>query len=361
MADATELLELKHNFEAVLTKECGHERLARHVATGRPLDSPLWAIVTGLGWAGLRIPVEHGGIGLGLDALIVLYRELGKVLAPVPLLSTILAAEAIRLSGNLAQQARWLPAIAEGERIAAISPIVASSLVEGRTEGGTIILRGDCALTADASIADLVVVQIRLDEAQHLVVVESDTAGMTIVPYGIADQTRSLARMSFFDCVVTSDSLLDGAATPGVLRAINNHAMLAIASDAVGGAEAILDRTLAYLKVREQFGRVIGSFQALKHRVADHKSELMMVETLLEEVAMGVVEDRIVTTDILAIKALATRMYVGVARDCIQLHGGIGFTWDYPAHLYLKRALLDRELFGSLANTLDDLARELVA
>jgi alkylation response protein AidB-like acyl-CoA dehydrogenase len=167
--------------------------------------------------------------------------------------------------------------------------------------------------------------------------------------------------MSFFDCVVSSDSLLDGAVTPGVLRAINNHAMLAIASDAVGGAEAILDRTLAYLKVREQFGRVIGSFQALKHRVADHKSELMMVETLLEEVAMGVVEDGIVTTDILAIKALATRMYVGVARDCIQLHGGIGFTWDYPAHLYLKRALLDRELFGSLANTLDDLARELAA
>jgi alkylation response protein AidB-like acyl-CoA dehydrogenase len=182
-----------------------------------------------------------------------------------------------------------------------------------------------------------------------------------MVPCAMADQTRSLARLSFSECTVPMDWLLGAAETSETLRAINRHAMLAIAADAVGGAEAILDKTLEYLKVREQFGRVIGSFQALKHRAADHKSELLMAETLLEEVAASLGEGGIVMTDILATKAMATRMYTSVARDCIQLHGGIGFTWDYPAHLYLKRALLDRELFGSLAATLDELARRLAA
>ncbi|TAL00023.1 MAG: acyl-CoA dehydrogenase, partial [Rhodospirillaceae bacterium] len=131
------------------------------------------------------------------------------------------------------------------------------------------------------------------------------------------------------------------------------HAAVAVASDAMGGAESILASTIEYLKLRQQFGKVIGTFQALKHRVADHHVAIIGAEALVENVAEEASRGRPDLAGALECKALATSVYARIAQDCIQLHGGIGFTWEHPAHLFLKRALVDATLFGSVEQTLD--------
>jgi alkylation response protein AidB-like acyl-CoA dehydrogenase len=139
------------------------------------------------------------------------------------------------------------------------------------------------------------------------------------------------------------------------------HAAIAVTADAIGGTEAVFESTVEYLKIREQFGRPIGSFQALKHRAADHKAALVGATALYEDVVFRSALGRATWPEVLEAKALAVSTYLDVSRDCIQLHGGVGFTWEFRPHIFLKRALLDAVLFGTIAQNLDQTVRALAA
>jgi alkylation response protein AidB-like acyl-CoA dehydrogenase len=358
MSDAIDLTELQDSIRDVLSGECPIERVQRHVLSGLDFDAALWQRVAGLGWLGLGIDAEYGGLGLGQDALAILYAELGRVLAPLPVLPTLLAADTIARFGSPEQKQRWLPAIAAGELRAAVSDPAAAGIEAGISESG-FVLNGEARNILDGMCASVLVLKISLQNREAYAVLDANTPGLSRHRFQVTDQTRHLAHVTLAGVAIDPGRLLDQPAA-GASAALRRHALLAIANDAVAGGDAILARTLDYLKLRQQFGRVIGSFQALKHRVADHKAGLVGAEGLVLDSSNSVASASPLL-DALEAKILATSVYHSVAKDCIQLHGGIGFTWDYPAHLFLKRAMLNIQLFGSLNQNLDEVAMGLAA
>jgi alkylation response protein AidB-like acyl-CoA dehydrogenase len=311
---------LRDSVREVLDAEWPADRLIRHYDEGSTFDAGLWAQATELGWTALGVPEAYGGLGLGVSALGVVYQELGRVCAPIPLASCALAADLIARAGDETQKSAWLPALAAGDLRVAVSGAL-----------------GDPSIILDGADADLIL--LRQQDGSHLVLEPRDMRRISAT-----DQTRSLAK------VITSRP--DGPRLPPAEPApIIVHAAVAMGCDALGGAEAILERTIGYLKEREQFGRLIGSFQGLKHRVADHQARLVAGRVLMEDVLGGPTLLRACAT-----RAWLCEIYAEVARDAVQLHGGIGYTWDYPCHPWLKRAKLDAYALGAVADHYDKVA-----
>jgi alkylation response protein AidB-like acyl-CoA dehydrogenase len=293
-----------------------------------------------LGWLALTIPEAHGGLGQTIAHLAVVYEELGRDLASVPFLPTMLAATAIARHGDAGTAERWLGAIAAGDCLAAAA-------LPG--EGGEVaIVDGRLSGTVDhvafADVADLLLVPVRDGGESRLALVSAGAAGVTVTPRPLVDLTRSMARIT-----------LDGVAPEALLpvdrtgwEALVDHAALALACDAVGASAALLERTVDYLKIREQFGRPIGSFQALKHRAADWKVKIDATTALARHVGSLLEEGGgAVSASASEAKAYACDIFAAFAGDAVQLHGGIGFTWEHPCHLFLKRAKLSQQLHGS--------------
>lgn len=351
MEEQIDLAALRDSMRPVLTNECENALVHRHYASGDLMLKPLWDTVAGLGWLGLAIPEDFGGLGLKLDALAVLYSEMGRALAPLPILPTLLAAEAIAQGGSDEQKREWLGAIAAGEMRGAVSR---GGTLAGRIEGDMLVVSGQVDELLDGAVADILIVGVEIGGARRRVALLPQIDGFDVETLRVSDRTRSLGRVSLDGLAIAKDRLL----APIEEGAIACHAAVAIACDAVGAAEAILEITIEYLKTRQQFGRAIGSFQALKHRVAEHKAALVVAQESIDDLASSA-SPRL--ADALAAKAHATRYAGAVARDCIQLHGGIGFTAECDAHLYLRRAMFDEVLFGTIAETLDAAAMELAA
>jgi alkylation response protein AidB-like acyl-CoA dehydrogenase len=364
MSDAgIDLAALREGVRDVLVSEASSARVHRLFDDGALIDQPLWEKAAELGWPALSVPEAQGGLGLGVAETAVVFEELGRFLAPLPYLGAVLAARAIALAGDATQQDRWLPAIAEGGTICAISA-PRPGVVPGptlRRDGDTIILTGGATELLQGMNADLLVIEAHdaSGEAAY-VVVEPRTDGVELVLERTVDQTRHLARASFTDLRLPADRLLAGSANARPI--LLAEAALALACDAVGGAEAIFERTLDYLKTREQFGKPIGSFQALKHRCADHKVAMTASAAVVAE-AVRLQADGDPTAPLMAsvAKAYACEVYAKVAEDAVQLHGGIGYTWEHDCHLFLKRAKLDQALYGGTAAHLDRAAGLLVA
>jgi alkylation response protein AidB-like acyl-CoA dehydrogenase len=284
--------------------------LADSAAGEDPAD---WKELAELGWLGLVIPEKHGGAGLGATHLAVLMEETGRRLVPSPLLPSTLAALALVLDGSEAQVARWLPAIANGELRA-------------------VHARG--ASVWGAEHADAFVVAAR----DGVEIVERGASGLSITPELVLDRTRRSAR-------VTRSGVALGAAGPS--SRLQAWACLALAAEMAGGADALLAMTAAYAATREQFGKPIGSFQAVKHPLVN---VLIGVESLrsLVYVAASALDAESPDAETLArmAKAQACDAYPFAASRAVQLHGGFGFTLDCDAHLYLKRAQTTRPAFG---------------
>ena len=346
MDEAIDLDELRTSFHDVLAAECDGAAVLRHHASGAPILPSLWSTAVELGWLSLAVPEAQGGLGLGLDALAILYRELGRAAAPLPILSTLLAADAMALGGA----AERLGAIVSGDTVAA----VVLNGISGKIEGDDVLLEGTSEPVLDGASAGLFVIRANGGKTPIWVVVEATEA--VIEPIAAADRTRSLARLRFDDTRVPSSRKLELTT-----HALDLHAAVGIAADALGVGEAILAITIEYLKTREQFGKPIGSFQALKHRVADHHAGLVVAGAAFDDVVARAGSATLSLVDALAAKAHCTDIAGRVARDCIQLHGGIGFTSEYIAHVYLKRALLDEAMFGTIDETLDRVAWALAA
>jgi alkylation response protein AidB-like acyl-CoA dehydrogenase len=335
--------ELRTSVREFLEAEGGLEAVRRATSAAGFGFEPLWAKVAELGWLGLGIEEHHGGLGLGLASVGVLCEELGRALTPLPLGPTLLAAVALRVAGSAAQQAARLPPIAAGARRASVALPGAEPLPALDRSGR---VRGRVACIVDADRVDDLFLPVRdAGGSVCLAILAADLAGVRVEPRPAIDLTRTLADVVLEDAYVAPEALL--ALDTRRWGALIDRAAVLIASDAVGGATHILERTVTYLGSRVQFERPIGSFQALKHRAATWKILVESVSALTRHAATlvdaGGAEGAATAS---AAKFSACDAYIQVAGDAVQLHGGIGFTWDHECHLFLKRAHLDAVLHG---------------
>jgi alkylation response protein AidB-like acyl-CoA dehydrogenase len=308
--------EIQRTARELLADRAKPERVREHAEAGRT-DEELWRELCQLGWPGIAISEEHGGQGLGQVELSILCEELGRVLAPVPFLPTVLAATLIEHAGSQQQCARWLPGLASGETIGAL----------GSASNGT------AELVIGASEAEVFV----LVEGEQARVLSRTEAELT--PLGSIDPTRSAASLS-----ASSDA---GEHLPGGVPAAVDRALVGIASELVGVCERALEMTLAYVKERRQFGVPVGSYQAVSHRCAQMLLETEKARSTAAFAAWSADADPQGLAEAAAMaKALASDAGLEVTASAIQAHGGIGFTWEADVHWFYKRAQLDAALLG---------------
>jgi len=330
----------------------------RRVLEGEePFSAGTWRELAGLGALGVAIAEEHGGAGMGLLELCLVAEEAGRALAAVPLLSTVyLAAEAIHRAGSPAQQSRWLPRIASGEVVlaAVIDPRphrasrrAALSLDEGRISGAL-----DAVPDAMAADAMLVLVEGRL------VLVDLHGPGVERCEQTSLDPTRPLARIAFSRATADSLDRADGAT---VAAQVVDGAAVLLAFEQVGGAERALYAARDYVMERRAFGRVVGGFQAVKHKLADMFAQIEIARAHAYYGAWAMAtEAPELPRAAAAARVAATTAYNFAAEESLHLHGGIGFTWEMDCHLHLRRARWLAQILGNEHQWREQLAMQLI-
>lgn len=325
---------VREGVRTVLGEQSSTTELHAFIDGERPLDRELWSQASSLGWLGFGIPEPFGGVGLGEHGLAILHAELGRHAAPGPFIATLSAAQAIGASGDDAALHAWLPRIAAGGLSVAVPVDLASG--ELTLSDGTVSGSLRCLGSPEAAL----VLAPATGDGWLLV----ECAGAGTRPLSLWDRTRTVIDLTFEQAQPLA-RLGDGAT---VRAALMRAMMLGVAADSAGAVRSIVERTIDYMKSREQFGRPIASFQALKHRVAD----LVTKVEVIDEVVLHAVEraaDDEVDADLWAMlaKAEATEAFSAIATDCLQLHGGVGFTWDFDPHVFLKRARLNELLVAA--------------
>lgn len=305
-------------------EEATSER-TRRAMEGGGIDRPLWQAFHGeMGLGGLAVPEMLGGAGLGMVELAIVAEAAGAQVAPLPLPALAMATAALLAGGSDAQRTEWIPKLAAGTLI----PAFAANLVRDGSKDG---LTGTATYVPYAAAADLLMLS---DTAGGVWLMPAAATGVRIEPFVTMDQTRPLAHVHLEN--VAAEALADGAA--GRVAALE-AGWLCLAAEALGGAQAALDRTVSYAKERVQFGRPIGSFQAYKHRLADMMIEIEQARSAVYWAACALDERSDEAALALhAAKSFCADTYRMCAGNMIQLHGGIGFTWEHDAHLYFKRA-----------------------
>lgn len=319
--------------QAFFTENATSER-TRAAMAGDGVDHALWqGFCQELGLSGIGIPEAAGGAGLGLVELAIIAEAAGAQVAALPLLGSLaLVAQAIAAGGSDEQRTAWLPALLAGETIAA--HITAADLA---ADGNRI--SASSAFVAHGSAAQLFLVS----GASGNWLVRADAPGVTVTAQTTMDQTRPYARVTITGA--EGEPLADGGAGA---QAANNAALVVLAAEGLGLAQAALDRTVAYSRDRVQFGRAIGSFQAYKHRLADMMVEIEQARSAVYWAACAVDEGaQDAQLAVHAAKSFAADTAFRCASDMIQLHGGIGFTWDHDAHLFFKRARALQTMMGN--------------
>ncbi len=324
-------------------------------ASGAGFSRNLWQRIAQLGWLGLTIPEAHGGAGLGWVDLVVLLEETGRSLFPSPLVSSTLAAHAIRRFGSPRQQALWLPALADGSAIGTVALLEEDGApgpdgvrLAGRAAGKSLTLTGEKLFVGDAAAADLSVVAFRKGKSKELglAVVERGTRGLSAKDLPGIDLTKRLGRLELDAVKVGRDAVLPKGNAAAITHLLDVGA-LAVTAEAVGTAEAALRLTADYTKQRVQFGRPIATFQAVKHPLAEAYVDTQSFQSLVYYAAWCLDQGhKDLPLAVSRAKAYASEALPKLGIDTIQLHGGIGYTWEYDAHLYLKRAKWLRPAFG---------------
>jgi 3-oxochol-4-en-24-oyl-CoA dehydrogenase len=308
------------------------------------LDSPdenrpgFWQGVVELGWLGLHVDEEHGGSGYGLPELVVVIEELGRAVAPGPFVPTVIASAVIAKDGSADQKSRLLPKLIDGTVTAGIG---LDSQVQVTEDSQNFIADGEAGIVLGAGLAELLLIAAGDD----VLLLERGRAGVSVASFGGPDNldpTRRSGRVRLENVSVAAEDILPGARESALARA-----RTLLAAEAVGGASDCVDAAVDYAKVRRQFGRTIATFQAVKHHCANM---LVAVESAIAAVwdaSRAAAEDEEQFRLIAAVAAaLAFPAYARNAELNIQVHGGIGFTWEHDAHLHLRRALVISALFG---------------
>jgi alkylation response protein AidB-like acyl-CoA dehydrogenase len=342
--------------------ECGSTFVRARMEEPAGVTDEFWAKLAEQGWLGLVYPEEYGGTGLGFVDLVVLMEEMGRASMPGPYFSTVLLGGlAVLEAGSGAQKKEWLARVAAGQAKIALALTEPSArwdaagvTVAAREDGGDFVLSGTKLFVLDAHIADAVVVAARTresgpaSEGVSLFLVPRDARGLETRLLPTMDQTRKLCEVKLSDARVSANALLgarDGAWP--VIDRVLQRATVALCAEMCGGAQKVLDMTTEYAKIRIAFGRPIGAYQGVKHKAADMLVEVENAKSLTYYAAWAVDEN---SSDApLAVsmaKAYVSDAFRRVAGNGIQLHGGIGFTWEHDLHLYFKRAKASEFTFG---------------
>jgi alkylation response protein AidB-like acyl-CoA dehydrogenase len=349
---------LRSEVRKFLDDQCPMEEVRRLMESVEGFSEKLWKQIAELGWLGLTIPEAHGGTGLAWLDLVVLLEETGRSLCPLPLLSTTLAAAAIRAAGNDDAQARWLPGLADGSRIGTFALLEESDSLEPRgiqleskRDGDAWLLSGTKLFVPDAGTATLFVVPFRSGTAPEevsLAVVDRDTAGLSVQEFPSMDLTKRMGKVCFEAVRVGDESLLGkpGKAWPAISQILDRGAC-AVAAEMIGAAERALYLTVDYTKERIQFDSPIGRFQGVKHPLAEMYADIESFKSLVYYAAWTLDESsEEAPLAVSRAKAYATEAFARIGIDAVQLHGGIAYTWEYDVQLYLKRAKWARPMFG---------------
>jgi alkylation response protein AidB-like acyl-CoA dehydrogenase len=363
--------EIRSVARRFLENEYPSTRLRALAETDQGYDASDWATIAELGWPAISLAEEYDGVGYGMAERCLLLEEMGRVLLPGPFLSSaVLAADLISLAATEAHRATLLPSIADGSLLATV--VAAGDLAAGSDPAGSVTatlgpdgaatLSGRGGLVLDAAAAELLVVVARLaDGSVGVFAAGAGVDGVNVRPVDIIDRTRRVAAVEFTGA--GAGRLDGGTGTAGAVTAALHRSAVSVAAEMIGGAQRCFDLTLDYLKDRHQFGKPIGSFQALKHRCADLMvavdSAREAVHLAVEVIDAGAGHEGDVAAVAAAAKIKAGDAYLLAANETIQLHGGIGFTWEHDAHLFYKRALSSAQLLGTAVDHRARLAAEL--
>jgi alkylation response protein AidB-like acyl-CoA dehydrogenase len=340
-------IALRKSLRSFLDKHCPTDAVTRMYDGDRSLVDKLWpSMAEGLGLAGLLVPEDEGGAGASAREAAVVMEEIGRRCAPVPFLtSAVLATTALRVAGATAHVRR----LAAGETTAClVMPLSAGPSFPGPAveADGQARLSGRVISVAGALEADFLVVPVAAGDALRLCVLDVTAPGVRIHPVASLDMSRQLADVELIEA--TAEVVTEGDAA---VRSLDTALLLGaalLASEQVGVARWCVETTVSYLSQRRQFGRVVGGYQALKHRIADLWVRIEAAEAAARYAAVTAAcgdADAAVAASLG--QAYCSDVAVRAAEECIQLHGGIGMTWDYSAHLYLKRAKADQLTFGT--------------
>ncbi|MEO1057825.1 MAG: acyl-CoA dehydrogenase family protein [Actinomycetota bacterium] len=359
--------ELRKTVRAFLEAKSSEEAVREQMETEDGYDPAVWSQMgEQMGLQGLHIPEEYGGSGYGYVELGIVLEEMGRALLCAPFFSTVvLAGNTLLLSGDDDAKKQYLPGIASGETIATVAFTEPSGkwdesgiTMEATPSGDGYTLSGTKSFVLDGHVASLIIVAARTTNGVSLFAVDGNASGLTKTSLSTMDQTRKQAKLDFDNVPAT----LIGEDGKGwdVLQTVLDLAAVSLAAEQVGGAQFVLDMAVEYAKVRVQFGRPIGSFQAIKHKCADM---LLEVESAKSAAYYGMwcaseMNDELPSTASLA-KAYCSEAYFHATAENIQIHGGIGFTWEHPAHLYFKRAKSSELLFGDPTYHREQLAQRI--
>jgi alkylation response protein AidB-like acyl-CoA dehydrogenase len=339
------------------------DRVRELSLTTDAIDRTVWGGLADVGVIGPMIPEAFGGAGFGMTEVAVVCEELGRALSPIPYLSSVVGAAAILAGGDDGQKEMWLPRIVSGDTIATVAVFedphdmeVTSAHTVARLSDGGWVIDGRKRFVTDAPNADLFVVAASVDGRTHVFVVPRDTEGLGVEPVNALDATRPLADVVLNNVTVPEEAMLAAKAGSEVVRSAIDVAVVCAASEQVGGAQYCLETAVEYAKTRHQFGRAIGSFQAVKHMCADMLVAVEHARSVAWHAAATIDDPDEARIAVPLAKSVCSDAYLKAAGDTIQILGGIGFTWEHSAHLYYKRAKALSLLFGSVDAYRDRLA-----
>jgi alkylation response protein AidB-like acyl-CoA dehydrogenase len=347
---------LKNTTRQFLAAECPLSEVRKQMETDTAFDPALWKKIAEQGWTGILFPEEYGGFGMGMVELAAVVEEMGRMLMPGPYLSTVLlAGSALNFAGTEAQKQRYLAPICSGEAVATLAFLEESASwspdavrLQACSTAEGFRLSGRKAFVPDAQVATFILCAARLANELALFVVPTGAKGVTVRPTPAIDGTRKLYEVMFDAVVLPADALL--ARGKQAVEAVE-HAFavstVGLVAEMVGGMQRLLEMTVDYAKTRKQFGRPIGQFQAVQHLCADM---LLLTESSRSAAyfaawALGENSPEAEAAVSVA-KAYASDAYREVGNKAIQVHGGMGFTWENDAHLYYRRAKGSEIAFG---------------
>lgn len=315
-------------------------------------DDAVWREIAELGWLGIGVPENYGGIGLGMGELVPLVEHMGRSLMNTPFVPTVLAAQALLRGGSEAQKEEFLPKLAAGSAASlAVCEDHADWNLENLTaaatrRNGKLVLSGKKYLVLHAAASDIVLASVALDGQAALVIIPADALDGRMTREKIIDDTQRAYALDLDGMALDEDHLLPMEMAADTLAHIEQVASLLLAADMCGGAFACIDYTLDYLKTRKQFGKLIGSYQSLKHTMVDAHQLYEKARSHLYSAAHVFGEQGEGEMAVHMAKAEAGEAFSFAADRAIQFHGGFGFTYDCDAQLYRRRAIMGCALHG---------------
>ena len=354
---------LRDTARKFLDSECPTTFVRKMMADETAHSTELWKKIAQLGWLGIIVPEEYGGSGGNFLDLVVILEEMGKSLLPGPFFATVLlGSTAVLAGGSAAQKAALLPTVAAGNLLLTLAVAepsgrydAAGITLAATSKGSDFVLSGEKLFVQDAHVADQLVVAARTGQGSSpqdgitLFLVDAKAPGVRISQLKTVDMTRRQCHVTFQDVAVAGSQVLGevGKGWP-IVRRVLDQAMAGLCAEVVGTAQKALDIAVAYAKERVQFGKPIGSFQAVKHKCVDMMVQVENARSLTYYAAWTVDENvPEVGQAVPMAKAYCSDMAKTVTSEAIQVHGGIGFTWEHDMHLFYRRGLAAEAAFGS--------------